>query len=141
VWEIGAARRFLTIDEVVPVSYGGSWSTTASTYTRRTSHPISATLPSVFSVGSHGWSRSVLRAGATELYALDAAGTPGLVTWGVGARGRSAWFAAANGYAGFRWLSSPELTEALARSVSWAGHRPSLDIRYRHADVMRSCGI
>ncbi|MFN7702293.1 MAG: MopE-related protein [Deltaproteobacteria bacterium] len=140
-WEIGAAGRFLTIAEVVPVSYGGSWRVTDSTYTRRTAHPIASTLPAVFSVGSHGWSSSALRAGATELYTLDAAGTPGLATWDVGAGGRSAWFAAANGYASFRWLSSPELTEALARSVSWAGHRPSLDIRYRHADVMRSCGI
>jgi hypothetical protein len=47
-----------TLNSIIPISYGGSWSTGSETYTVMEEHPITADLPETFATPT-GWSFSV----------------------------------------------------------------------------------
>jgi hypothetical protein len=119
-WEIGVTPRYQTLDALMPVTYADEWTTAQSRYSvRQSSHPITSTVPASFQVGRHGYSLGSLRQDATSLIRLDAESTPALAVRPFD-QGRVAWFAAANGWSDFRWVTEPELTELFVRAFDWA---------------------
>ena len=117
-------QSYPVLGPMLPTSYSG-WTTGTRTHRVTTpGHPIVAGLPGSYSVTSHGYSYGAIRSDATALIS-DEDGHPSVAIRPHGS-GRVGWFAAANNYSCFDWLSNPELNRVFVRTVAWAANEASL---------------
>jgi hypothetical protein len=118
LWEHATSGNYATLAPVVPATYAGSYAQTTTYRVATPAHVIATGLPTSFTAPAH-WVSRIAQTSSGEAVATEDDGDP-LVVAGAHGAGRAVHFAAASDYAGFRWLSSAELTTLFVQAVRWA---------------------
>jgi len=124
VYSIARSEFHQIIQAIIPVTYGGSYSSGSETYTVMVDHPVTENLPATFTTGDENeFSHLSRRPGAVQLIRGSESG-PAVVTWTQGGRVIS-WNMA--GEYGGEDVWSPEVDQLLVDAVGFISHRGASD--------------